>query len=246
MARGAKANQNPVTDLLKKKRKQKRTKRFKRIMCLLIILGFVTYLSSGVSKIDEINITGNELVSTDDILKYSGLIEGQSIDVFTRTGAIKDAVLNIAGIKEVSIKRNYTGTVSITVIEDSVIGYHTYEKQTGLVTLSGEVVFSNQNIDKYGNQPMLKDFDKEHLEQFAKQYALIPTQVRNLISDIAFVPQSGDQTRCEFYMDDGKVVIVRIEDMASQLAGDNYAKMIRLMPDNKYYDLLGKYSYVFD
>lgn len=237
---------NPITDLLKENRRKKRYKRLKRFGCLLLFICFVYYLFSDLSKINSIEIEGNYFISSEAILEASELVENQSYDFFSLSNNIISNVEQLDGISEVDISRNYRGSLVINIVEESVIASHEYSKNIALILNDGCVVYVEDDILNYGNYPILNNFDENRLIEFATEFALIPSQVRNLISDIAYKPESADETRCEFYMDDGKIVIVRIEDMAGQLAGDNYAKMIRMMPDNKYYDLMGKYSYIFD
>lgn len=237
---------NEVQRLLYKRKKVKRVKRFRvfLVFCFIVLVSY--YFISDYSKVNHIEVVGNSYIEQLEIVESSGLVAGKSFDLFTFKSTIEQNVLAIKGIKDVKVTRDYRGSFCVEVVEDTIVGYHPYETEVGLVMSSGDVVYIDLGILSIGNYVELMNFSKSLLEQFSEQYILIPIQVRNLISDIAYVPASADETRCEFYMNDGKVVIVRIEDMASQLAGDNYAKMIRTMPDNKYYDLLGKYGYVFD
>ena len=91
--------------------------------------------------------------------------------------------------------------------------------------------------------PRLNNFDYEHLEEFSKEFIKLPSQVINQISDINYAPLSADETRCEFIMDDAKILYLRYDDMAEQLKGNNYASLMEKYPDDKYYDFLGKYVY---
>ena len=81
------------------------------------------------------------------------------------------------------------------------------------------------------------------LKEFAKEYAKIPYSVISQISSINYAPQNADETRCEFIMDDGKILYLRYDQMADQLKGNYYALLMEKYPDDKYYDFLGKYVY---
>ena len=47
-------------------------------------------------------------------------------------------------------------------------------------------------------------------------------------------------------MDDGKILYVLYDDMASQLANDNYSLIMERFPNQKYYDFCGKYVYAYN
>ena len=82
------------------------------------------------------------------------------------------------------------------------------------------------------------------LQLLQRNLQKFPRQVVNQISDINYAPENLDDKRCEFIMDDGKILYLRYDDMAVQLKGDNYALKMEEFPDYKYYDFVGKYVYV--
>ena len=61
-----------------------------------------------------------------------------------------------------------------------------------------------------------------------------------------YAPENLVDTRCEFIMDDGKILYVLYDDMASQLADDNYSLIMERFPNQKYYDFCGKYVYAYN
>mgnify|MGYP005796592739 FL=1 len=89
----------------------------------------------------------------------------------------------------------------------------------------------------------MNNFNEKVLKEFAKEYAKIPYSVISQISSINYAPQNADETRCEFIMDDGKILYLRYDQMADQLKGNYYALLMEKYPDDKYYDFLGKYVY---
>ena len=91
--------------------------------------------------------------------------------------------------------------------------------------------------------PKMNNFNEKVLKAFAKEYAKIPYSVISQISSINYAPQNADETRCEFIMDDGKILYLRYDQMANQLKGNYYALLMEKYPDDKYYDFLGKYVY---
>ena len=78
---------------------------------------------------------------------------------------------------------------------------------------------NNYLLPELGNKSINKITfkDLQLLKEFAKEYVNIPEIVKNQTSDIIYDPQKADETRLKFIMDDGKILYLRIEDMADQL-----------------------------
>lgn len=56
------------------------------------------------------------------------------------------------------------------------------------------------------------------VEELAGQYASVPVTIRNAVSDIVYYPKKGYDERVALILDDGKKLIVDIEDMKDTLS----------------------------
>ena len=144
------------------------------------------------------------------------------------------------------VTKDLFGHVKIKVVEADPIGQCTIDNILYVVDETGRVTKDEAGVlTTYVQRcPKLNGFDYDRFAAFAKEFAKIPAQVVNQISDINYAPENLDDKRCEFIMDDGKILYLRYDDMAVQLKGDNYALKMEEFPDYKYYDFVGKYVYV--
>ena len=112
-------NQEKITKkqakILKKKKKIKRL--IKTIILLaLIIGGFCFALISPIFNVTEINVTGNEQISSDTIISLSQLEIGQNLFRFNRIKVSNEIKTN-AYIENVKIQRKIPNKIEITIEE---------------------------------------------------------------------------------------------------------------------------------
>jgi cell division septal protein FtsQ len=234
-------DRNQVSEVLRARKKRKRKKMRRRILFVLVIVLIGLYFVTDISKVQTIDIIGNTRLSKEAITNISGVKEHENINLFVSTGNITDTIKKMPGIKEVKVTKDMSGHITITVTETSLIAFSQIAQEVYIIDEQGNVMKDASEAAKAQIQycPEVFNMDEERLKEFAKQYSKIPTQVRNQVSDILYVPENADETRCQFNMDDGKILYLRIEDMAKQLAGDRYAKILQDNPNAKYYDFVG-------
>lgn len=112
-------NQEKITKkqakILKKKKKIKRI--IKTIILLaLIIGGFCFALISPIFNVTEINVTGNEQISSDTIISLSQLEIGQNLFRFNRI-KVNNEIKTNAYIENVKIQRKIPNKIEITIEE---------------------------------------------------------------------------------------------------------------------------------
>lgn len=237
---------NQVKAIYKKRRKKRRMRRIRLVGVILVIVLIVSFFISDLSKIQSIKITGNALLTSDEIVESLSIKVHQSFTFFNTSSGIKSDVEDVPFIKSAKVNKDLLGRVNIEVTETTPAGYASINNILYVFDDQGDVKEDKNNtlLQYVQRTPKLNNFDDDHLKQFIKEYVKIPSVVRNKISDINYAPAPGDDDRCEFYMNDGKVLYVRTSKMAQQLADDNYAKKIAQFPNYKYYDFVGKYVYV--
>lgn len=106
-------------DRIKKRRKRARLKRkiFGIFFFLILILCFIIIImKTPLFEVKLLEIEGNELVSDEEIARFSGLDTGNSIFARTASSAKKE-ILSLPYISEVSVKKSYPSKVKITVSE---------------------------------------------------------------------------------------------------------------------------------
>ena len=229
-----------------KKQKAKKRKRRRRLFLIILVIGLIiAFFVSDYSRLQSITVSGNNRVSKEEIIAASKIKLHQDYTFFSSMNDVETAVEKASLIKEATVTKNIFGQVKIKVVEADPIGQCTIDNILYVIDETGRVTKDETGVLATYVQrcPKLNNFDYERFAAFAKEFAKIPTAVINQISDINYAPENLDETRCEFVMDDGKILYLRYDDMATQLKGDNYALKMEELPNFKYYDFTGKYVY---
>lgn len=230
-----------------KKQKAKKRKRRRRVLFVILVIGLIiAFFISDFSRLQTITVSGNNRVSSEEIIVASKIKLHQDYTFFKNLDAAKDLIEKTSLIKEAKVTKDIFGHVKIKVVEADPIGQCIIDNVLYVVDETGRVTKDTAGtlIAYVQRCPKLNNFNFEQFSAFAKQFAKIPAQVINQISDINYAPENLDEKRCEFIMDDGKILYLRYDNMAEQLKGDNYALKMAEFPDYKYYDFVGKYVYV--
>lgn len=238
-------DRNQVEQILKA-RKQKRRKRKRRfLLCVLLILLVAGFFISDYSKVQTVNVVGNNRLTKEEVIGKVSVKAHKSIALFASTSSIEKEVEKINLVKEALVNKDLVGNITIEITETKPIAYQSDGTNLWIIDEKGNTSFhDNLEFLSYVQRcPRLVGFDQDRFSSIAKEYCKLPSQVQNQISDIKYAPLPADDTRTEFSMDDGKILMLRIEDMANQLAGDRYANIIKDFPGAKYYDFQGKYCY---
>lgn len=113
-----KAALHPKID--KKKQAEKRKKVFKIIkwtsLILIISAAWIAFFSSELFDIKNVEVTGNQKITTEEIIQDSKIEQGQNIFKYFKSNVIKN-VQNNPYIESVKIKKKYPNTISIDVQE---------------------------------------------------------------------------------------------------------------------------------
>ena len=208
------------TQLLRKKKKKKKIKRKIKIVIVLFLLLLLTgYFVSDYSRVQAIMIEGQQEVSKEDIMDAISVHKGDIL-LFVNTGQVEDEILQLPFVKKVKVTKSLAGSVHIEIEEAQKVAYCVIGKKTYIIDELGHVSETKDKdlIASLQSTPRITQFkDLKLLKQFAKEYVKIPEIVKSQTSDILYDPQEADETRLKFIMDDGKILYLRIEDMADQL-----------------------------
>lgn len=238
-------NTNQVRRILKDLKKHKLKKRVKLISAAIIVVIVAAYIFSDFSKVGDISVEGNEGVKTSEILKAAN-IDKTEFHFLLDTDMIEEEIKKVPMIKKVIVKKNLSGDVFIDVEEADKIAYGTINGEIYLIDEMGQVCkTSDENIiEELKFTPQFVDFESvKFLEMFAKEYLKIPDLIKNQTSDIVFDPIKGDDTRLKFIMVNGKILYLRLSDMAQQLNSIDYEAMMTEYKDRCIFSFEGKHIY---
>ena len=109
-----------------RKKQEKKKKRKRRILALgLIVVLIVAFFISDFSKIQTITVTGNEKVSTEEIIAASKIKVHEDFTFFADLSEAKEAIEDTSLIKSATVSKNLFGDVTIKVVEADPIGQAT-------------------------------------------------------------------------------------------------------------------------
>lgn len=234
-------------DKLYKKKKKKKLKRKVKILCFLLFLLMIAgYFVSDLSKVKSIKIIGNKEVSS-KLIKEASSITKDSIYLFIDKDKSADNIKKLALVKKADISYDIFGNITIEIEESNKVAYATIENKTYVIDELGKVVETkDENIkETLKSCPKLVHFDSlDLLKQFAKEYANVPELIKTKTSDIIYSPQPSDETRVEYILDNGKKLIVRIENMADELTRFPFEAHMIQNPNACEFNFYGKNIYL--
>ncbi len=189
-----------------KKRKKKRVWKIKNIMIFLgIILIIVGLIYCGmVSPVKNIYISGNQIVSDQEILSLSTLDEYPSF-LLTRSSMIRSKIKENPYIEEVSVQKKFGNVIEISIQEQRAVA-----DIGGMILLSnGELLENTYNLT---DVPILKNIleNEEILKEFTKKFGMVDWNILRQISEIEYQPIEVDEERFLLYMNDGNLVYITL------------------------------------
>jgi len=203
-----------------KKVKRVRIK-FKNVITLLliIIIGIFNIYIILNKKINNIYISGNNILKEQDVLELIGFndyMKYREIDSKKIEKRLKSSLI----VEEVKVKKNLF-SLSILLTEYRPMWYQEHDNK--LMLSSGEAINLSNKV--LGIPVLFKEIDENYKLKFIKELCKIDDDVFKKISEISYEPSDIDQERFLLYMNDKNYV---------------YINLSRMSYLNKYDDLLPK------
>ena len=187
---------------------KKKKLRLLPFLIFIIIISIIVFVCLFIldTKVKNIIITGNEILSDDEIIEYAGLSNYPSF-YKTLNSNIKDGIKKNPLIKDVDVNRSFYHVIEIKVKEYEIL----YKRED-----NGKYVLDNKKeitLDKetpYVIPRLINEIPSKLLNRFIKYYKRIDLSIREKISEIKYDPNDYDKDRFLLYMDDGNSVYVTI------------------------------------
>lgn len=179
------------------------------ILCLL-------YFQSSYSKIQQINITGNDLLDEESYLKLMSIELNDSMWGFN-SAEIEEKIEQNGWVQDVSVERKLLTTVDITIKEWPKVAYIEQE-QILYPILENGYVFDKSQVTEPIDAPLFMNFSDEQLrKKIVKQLAKLKPDVLASISQINSNATESDPYGIILYMNDGYEVRAEISTFADKL-----------------------------
>ena len=194
--------------------------KFLIVLLLLYVLGFYTYKIL-VSKINNIFITNNKILTDQEIIDSAGLRDYPSF-LLTPKIKIKKQLLKNKLIKDVNIKKKIGKIVEIEVIENEP-----------LFIYKNEVILDNgEKLDNvnYILPSLINNVSPEILKKLINKYKDLNQEIKSMISEIKYDPNDIDKERFLLTMNDGNYVYITLYKLISL---NEYIKIVDTIGNKK-------------
>lgn len=216
---------------LRERRKRRTNRKFTLLLVLFLVTLFgLLYFKSPYSLVQNINVQGAKLASSDSYIAQSGIQEGQSMWEFRTSDAGKTIRRN-DWVKDVKVKRSGLTSVEIQVEEWKKAAY--VETDTDFqVVLENGTLFRMEETSAPIDAPLLSGFkNKKIRSRMVKEIAELNGEVFSMISQIESVPSKADPYRIRLFMNDGNEVRAIISSFAEKM--NYYPSLIAQIGENE-------------
>ncbi|MGM9902972.1 FtsQ-type POTRA domain-containing protein [Enterococcus hirae] len=216
------------------------------ITVLLIPLVFLIYYVSPFSKLEAISVSGNEVVSKEEILKDTQLKIHEHVwhQYWHRDEAINRLKKDQPRIKTAKLSFSGVNTFNLAVTEYKEIALILKNGKYYPVIEDGTVL--SQNVaNPTKNLPILEGFtDSKKIKDLAEAYNKLSPELQKAISEIKYTPRESNKQLIQLNMNDGNQVIVNITNLATQM--NYYSQVASEMKEKGVIDMeVGIFSYPY-
>ncbi|WP_017753634.1 cell division protein FtsQ/DivIB [Calidifontibacillus oryziterrae] len=218
---------------LKQQRKEKANRRLILYSSLFFVLVlFVLYFQSPLSKVQSINVTGNVHVTADEIRKLSHIDIGTSFWK-VQVDKIVERIQAHNQIANVKVSRHFPNHINIKVYEYKRVAYLVDGSSFYPILETGKMLTEGKLSEIPADAPLLMNWKQsEVLQEMAAQLRKVPVSVLNRISEIHLTPDNIDPLHLTLYMSDGHEVSATVRDFAKKIS--NYPSIVEKLSDEHF------------
>ncbi|MET3288150.1 UNVERIFIED_CONTAM: cell division protein FtsQ [Brevibacillus sp. OAP136] len=204
------------------KKQQPKRKANRKLLTLLTVfflaILIVLFVRSPYSKVTLIQVNGNEIYDSQQVITASGLTIGmQFLNVWQ--SSVQEGVAQLPGVKEVTVERHFPGVILLNVVEHRRVAfYFSPDGKQSLLLDNGQVLPEPRPGERVVDRPLVRSWNSQPLlVSLAKSLSQLPVALLAEISDISLTPTAFDKERITMYMRDGNEVRTIIHMIESRL-----------------------------
>ena len=184
------------------------------VVLLLLFAVLIWYVSTDASDLKEINISGNEIITDDEIESRLDFAAGDkmfSID----PGTAEENISLLPIIVDVNVERDWWNGVTVSISEHQVVGY--IENEGGYnPVLENRRVLRGYQVSPV-NGPLIYFFEGEEMDGLVDNLNDIEPEIRAGISEIYFRPTDNSLGRIHLLMNDGQEIVADYRDFGEKM-----------------------------
>lgn len=190
-------------------KKAKRRRRNRKFFSILIIIAVsVIYFSSDFSRPKAIVISGNNILSKDEVLKAAKVSDDSRL-ILSQAFLIKRNLKSHPFIKKSSVNTSFfKRTIQIDIDELEIFAYRYKDNETYMILDDGRSeILSNELYQHLSDLIYVSGFiEDEDQTRLAKSFSEVEESVTSQISEIHQTSVSYDDKLLEIWMNDGNKV----------------------------------------
>lgn len=187
-------------------------------------------LGSPLFDVDEVAVTGNSGIPTEEVVSASGIVPGTPL-LTLDTNAAADRVSQLDAVASASVARQWPDAVAITVVPDAAVAFSPNGDQWDVWGAAGGRLSVAAEVP--ADLPELRDVPEQSRAEALAVIGSLPADVRSRVGGVSL--QEGRGYLLELKDDAGTV---RWGDAAdSQLKGTVLAAMMAAAPDARWFDV---------
>ncbi|MGG3691122.1 cell division protein FtsQ/DivIB [Heyndrickxia ginsengihumi] len=239
-----------IEDRIPKLKQQRKRKTNRRLILLIssffLLVIFIIYFQSPLSHVKQVQVTGNETVEKQEIIKKSGISSKTNIWNIRKKN-IAEKIESIPEVNQTTIHIALPNTIQIHIKEHTKIGY--LQNKTNLYPVLEDGTIVHHALHYVSTDAIIFTNFKEDrvLKDMLQQFKKLPKQIVSSISEVKYTPSKMDKELITLYMNNGFEVRASIPTFAEKMV--HYPSIIsQLNPNQKgVIDLeVGTYFKAFD
>jgi len=224
-----------LEDRIPKLKEQRRRKANRRLIILLFLfftmIAVVAYIQSPLSHGKKVTVKGNELLSTNEVIKTAKIAKKTNIWSVKKDIVARELQkLNV--INKADVKIILPNTVIIQIQERNKIAYVEADRSYFPVMENGKVLKDREVAEIPVTAPILFNFKEgAFLKEMVTALEELPDEVINAISEIHYTPKKTDQYHITLFMNDGFEVSATLRSFSEKMV--HYPSIISQLDPNK-------------
>lgn len=178
---------------------------------------FAIFLRSPLSKIEKIEVTGNRLVPTEEILAKAQLRKGVSF-FGVQTEEMVERLSALPEIEQVKADKSFPDKVSISIKEKELVAWFETKEQKRFPILSDGTILSHRFLSSPQSQIVFTDWTRSDpiLKSAVQEIAKLPESIKRTVRKVTPVSDHKDQVG--IWTDRHHHIFVRVEDLSQKMS----------------------------
>jgi cell division protein FtsQ len=185
---------------------------------LFVTMLVLLFLRSPMSKISKIEVSGNELLSIEEVIKMSTLTYGSSFFSWNEQEVI-ERLKQLPQVDRIEIYSSFPGTIKIMITEHQRVAFEMKQGGEINVVLSDGYILKDKLSHNLIDRPILMNWDSNVSLREKLSYELGQTDesILQMISEISPDPSSAYPDKITLFTRDGYEIHATVSDLAANL-----------------------------